>query len=369
MSGSNLLSPQRVEAMLAELFKRQHERPGDVFMNTLEREGLVVAPGGYNAMGGHIAKEIYGRRKTSGRPCSYNAFYFGGWSVSAMNWRRPDMGFHDRTMMALMAKYAIAAAYPLPTITDAETGFGPEISIAELVEIYHQLGVAVLHEEDQETKVRRCGNMIGKEVIPEDEMVAKIFATLVACKTIGTSMRLMVRTDALTAADGGIEKAIERGKRYMDVDYQGLRPAMLWVDAIHKPEDLERWVTEMHRHDPKMVLGINYSPNKDWTGYYRKNFQKDPPTYDELYANGQGFRVIWHTILQARADMEATWNTFEDMAENGAKALWDLHERQRNHPVGDSQAMSGAKEWQAYEQFIGGEAAQARYKKSEGYKG
>ena len=92
-----------------------------------------------------------------------------------------------------------------------------------------------------------------------------------------------------------------------------------------------------------------------------------PPTYEALYNNGQGFRVIWHTILQARADMEATWNTFKDMAENGPEALWKLHERQRNHPVGDTQGLSNAPFYQAYEKLLGGEEAVKRYENSEGY--
>ncbi len=49
-------------------------------------------------------------------------------------------------------------------------------------------------------------------------------------------------------------------------------------------------------------------------------------------------------------------------------ALWTLHERQRNHPVGDSQGMSNVKDGQAYEQPIVGEEAVERYKKSQGYK-
>src|SRR3989344_9272388 len=102
-------------------------------------------------------------------------------------------------------------------------------------------------------------------------MITKIRSWLAVSKSIDTSMRLIVRTDALTASNGGVENAIERGKRYMDVEYKGMRPLILWADAMHEPKDIETWVTEMHKHDPKMELGINYSPNKDWTGYYRKN--------------------------------------------------------------------------------------------------
>lgn len=352
---------------LNELFNRRHERPGDVFMNTLERDGLVVAPGIYNAWGGKAARMNYLERKSSEVRCAYNAVYLGGWAISAMLWGRPDMGFHDRTMMTLIGKYAIPAAYPLPIIMDMETGFAPEpVAIVDTVEDYHKIGVAVVHLEDQAT--RRCGNLGGKTCIPAEDMAVKIRSALTAIKELGSSMRLMVRTDALTAVGGGMNDATERMKRYMDTDYQGMRPLISWSDAMMKPEDIEKWLTAMHKHDPDMICGLNYSPNKDWTTYYQKTHKRNPPTYQELYDNGRGFRVVWHTILQARSDMESTYNILADMADNGAEALWKLHERQRNHPVGDTQDMSNFKPWQELDRAIGGETANERYRGSEGYK-
>jgi 2-methylisocitrate lyase-like PEP mutase family enzyme len=355
---------------LTAMFRRRHERPGDVFAELMEKERLVVAPGVYNAMGAQIARQIHTSRVSAGLPCAFNAVYGSGWAISAMNWAYPDMGFHDLSMMSLIGKYIVSLAHPLPVIFDAETGFGTEITLARTVEAYHGIGVALAHLEDQDSSVtRRCGNLGGKQCVEPEKMVAKIRSWLAVSHALDTSMLLMVRTDALTAAGGGVENAIERGKRYMDTDYQGSRPLVLWADAMMDPKVIERYVTELRKFDPNMILGINYSPNKDWTGYYREKFGKLPPTYAELYDEGRGFRLIFHTILQARADLESTWNTFTDMAYNGAQALWTLHERQRQHPVHDAQGMSNARVWQAYEQFVGGKEARERYEKSEGYKG
>lgn len=355
--------------MFEELFNRRHDRPGDVFMDLLEKEKLIVAPGVYIARGAQTAKEIYFESKEKNIPCTFNAVYLGGWSISTMLLGRPDMGFIPLSVMEFVGRYVISKAHPLPVIMDAETGFSiGNLPMIDTVETYHKLGVALAHLEDQDgSKTRRCGNLVGKQCIEPEAMVEKILAWLMYSKEINTSMRLMARTDALTAFGGGIENAIERGKRYMDTDYQGWRPAVLWADAMIDPVHIERWVTELHKHDPKMVLGINYSPNKDWSGDYPKKFKQPPPTYQDLYRNGEGFRVIWHTILQARADAEATRNTFQDMAENGAQALHKLHERQRHHPVGDTQGMSNAPIWQALEKYLGGEEAVKRYEQSEGY--
>lgn len=367
----NILLKQRGDAMdgendLNKLFNRRHERPGAVFNELLEQEKLVVAPGVYDAMGAQIARTIYLQRKQEGKQCSFNAVYGSGWAISAMLWGLPDMGFHDLSTIKLVGKYIISSAHPLPVIFDAETGFGNGLTLTQTVEEYDKMGVAVAHLEDQAAEaVRRCGNLAGKKCIEPQEMVSKIRSWLAVSQMIGTSMELMVRTDALTAANGGLQDAIERGKMYMDVEYQGRRPRILWADALIDPKDIEKWTTELHKHDPNMILGINYSPNKDWTGYYRKHFDRDPPTYKDL--QDAGFNVMWHTILQARADMESSWNTFDDVAENGAQALWTLHERQRKHHVGDAQGMSNAGPWQAYEKHIGGNDAVERYRNSQGY--
>lgn len=344
-----------------------HERPGDVFMKTLDRDGLVVAPGVFCANGSLTARDVYEKKKAANEPCAFNAVYGSGWAISAILWGRPDYGFHDLSEMKVVCRPIVSAAHPLPVILDAETGFGNYVTMPRTVEAYHEMGVALAHLEDQEA-VRRCGNLGGKSCVEPEEMVTKIRSWLSTSAQIGTSMRLMVRTDALTASNGGLKDALDRGKRYMDTEYRGLRPTVLWADAMMDRKTIDTWIDVMHKHDPKMILGINYSPNKDWTGHYKKEHNSDPPTYDDLYRNGEGFRVIWHTILQARAAMEATWDTFDDMARNGAKCLWTLHERQRQHPVGDPQRMSNIVPVQAYEKRIGGAQAEKRFDASQGYK-
>ena len=357
---------------LKKLFAWRHDRPGDVFMETLKRDGLIVAPGVYDAMGGYIANRIYHESKNEGKLCTFNAVYLGHWSTSAMLLRKPDMGFVSLDFVSQIAKWTVGNAYPLPVIFDIETGFGNATTITQTIQKCDEIGVAVIHLEDQEdsgTVARRCGNHGGKWCAETDSQIAKIESCLEVLKALNSSVRLMVRTDAITAANGSFENAIERGKRYMSVDVQGWRPTILWADAMYDPRHIDQWIKEFRKFDPNIILGINYSPNRDWTPEtYNNKFGQNPPTYEDLYRKGEGFSVIWHTILQAKADMEACWNTFQNMASLGSKALWQLHERQRHHPVGDAQAMSGVKEWQAFEQHRGGEKATERYEQSKGYK-
>ncbi|HXV27319.1 MAG TPA: isocitrate lyase/PEP mutase family protein [Candidatus Paceibacterota bacterium] len=345
----------------------RHERPGNYFMGQLQNERLIVAPGTFCARGAQFARQVREEELSAGRHCHYNAIYGSGYSIASALWGVPDMGHHNLTMMEMIGKFLVAAGHPLPLILDAETGFGTEVTLAWTVEAYDRMGVAVAHLEDQ-AGTRRCGNLSGKRICELDVMLAKIRAWLEHTYNLGSSMRLMVRTDALTAMDGGIDVAIDRMRRYLDVEYRGFRPAFSWADAMMKPEHIEKWCREMERTHPHVVRGLNYSPNKDWTGYYRGELgREDPPTYEELFANGDGFSVQWHTILQERAMNEAVWNTFQQMAREGAKALWDLHDRQRGTYVGETQKVSNFVPWQSLEKRIGGDEAAERYKRSEGY--
>lgn len=357
---------------LNKLFVWRHERPGDVFMETLKHDGFVIAPGVYDAMGGYIAKKIYEERKATDLPCTFNAVYLGHWSTSAMLLRKPDMGFINFDFVSQIAQWVVANAHPLPVIFDIETGFGNSTTITQTIQRCDQIGVAVIHLEDQEDSgifARRCGNHGGKWCTEINSQIAKIKSCLEVLEALNSSVRLMARTDAITAANGSFESAVERGKRYMSVDVRGRRPTILWADAMYDPCHIDKWIKEFRKFDPNIILGINYSPNRDWTPEtYNKKFGQNPPTYTDLYQNGQGFNVIWHTILQAKADMEADWNTFEDMADSGAHALWRLHLRQRGRPYADAQEMSGVREWQAYDQYQGGDETVERYSKSEGYK-
>jgi len=357
---------------LKKLFVWRHDRPGDVFMETLERDGLIVAPGVYDAMGGYIANKIYHKHKAEGKSCTFNAVYLGHWSTSAMLLRKPDMGFVSLDFVSQIAKWTVANTHPLPVIFDIETGFGNATTITQTIQRCDEIGVAVIHLEDQEDSgmvARRCGNLGGKWCTETDSQVAKIESSLEVLRALNSSVRLMVRTDALTAANGSLENAIERGKRYMSVDVGGWRPTILWADAMYDPRHIDKWIEEFRKFDTNIILGINYSPNRDWTPTtYKKKFGQAPPTYKDLHRDGRGFNIIWHTIIQARSDMESAWNTFDHMANSGAEALWQLHERQRHHPIGDAQAMSGVQEWQAFDKHIGRDKAAERYQRSEGYK-
>jgi 2-methylisocitrate lyase-like PEP mutase family enzyme len=67
----------------------------------------------------------------------------------------------------------------MPVIADADTGFGGPINVARTVTSYAKAGVAGLHIEDQ-VQTKRCGHLMGKQVVSREEFVTRIRAAVLA---------------------------------------------------------------------------------------------------------------------------------------------------------------------------------------------
>lgn len=66
-----------------------------------------------------------------------------------------------------------------PVIADADTGFGGPAMVARTVTQYAKSGVAGLHIEDQ-VQTKRCGHLLGKQVVSREEFLTRIRAAVIA---------------------------------------------------------------------------------------------------------------------------------------------------------------------------------------------
>ena len=71
----------------------------------------------------------------------------------------------------------------MPVIADADTGFGGPANVARTVQQYARAGVAALHIEDQ-VQTKRCGHLMGKQVVSREEFVTRIRAAVIARDSI-----------------------------------------------------------------------------------------------------------------------------------------------------------------------------------------
>ncbi|CAK7234867.1 hypothetical protein SBRCBS47491_009094 [Sporothrix bragantina] len=103
----------------------------------------------------------------------------------------------------------IASLNPnVPLIADADTGYGGPLMVGRTVTHYMRAGVAALHLEDQ-VQSKRCGHLLNKQLVPEDEFVSRIrSACLARDRDPHGDIVIIARTDALQSE--GYEAARDR---------------------------------------------------------------------------------------------------------------------------------------------------------------
>ena len=163
--------------------------------NKLKKQKILRFPGAYNPLTAKLITEI-----------GFDGIYVSG-AVMANDLGVPDIGITTLKEVSYRANQ-ISKATDLPTIVDADTGFG---DCKKTIETFENLGLSGCHVEDQ-IEQKRCGHLDNKELIPLNEMVNKI-------KTASKSKKdknflIIARTDANTVE--GLNKTIERVKAYED---------------------------------------------------------------------------------------------------------------------------------------------------------
>lgn len=138
----------------------------------------------------------------------FDGVYVSG-AVIANDLGLPDVGLTTLSEVADRAG-RIARATALPTIVDADTGFGEPFSVARTVHEMERAGLAGMHLEDQ-VNPKRCGHLEGKGLVPTLDMVRKL-AAAVAVRA-DPDFLLIARTDARGVE--GLDAAVARARAYV----------------------------------------------------------------------------------------------------------------------------------------------------------
>jgi len=174
-------------------------RPTTQLRQLIARPGALMAPGVADALNARLVRRH-----------GFEAVYMTGAGTTAVRLGMPDVGLLTMTEMVDNAA-RIADASGLPVIADADNGYGGVLNVRRTVQAYERAGVAAVHIEDQ-VMPKRCGHLMGKQLVPADEMVAKIRAA--ADARTDPDFVLIARTDAV--AVDGFEAALERAERYRE---------------------------------------------------------------------------------------------------------------------------------------------------------
>lgn len=180
---------------------------------------ILVAPGAYDGTGARLIRSL-----------NFEAIYISGFETSASLLGQPDLGYLTYTQMASRVATIADAVPDLPIIADADTGYGNPLSVRLTVRAFEKAGAAGMHIEDQ-TFPKRCGHMLGREVIPREEMVQKIKAAVEVRED--PDFVIIARTDARTSH--GLDEAIERGAAYHQAGAD-----MLFIESPESEDEMGR---------------------------------------------------------------------------------------------------------------------------------
>ena len=191
----------------------------------VEAEEILILPGAYDALSAKLVQAA-----------GFRAVYLTGYGQSASKLGEPDVGLMCMSEMAERTR-DIAMAVDIPVACDADTGFGSPVNVIRTVREYERAGAAAIQLEDQ-TMPKKCGHMLGRQVVPAEEMAEKIRAA--AAARGDPDFLIIARTDART--EHGIDEAIRRGRLYEEAGAD-----IIFIESLETVDEMKRVNREIRK--------------------------------------------------------------------------------------------------------------------------
>ncbi|KAJ7125168.1 oxaloacetate acetylhydrolase [Mycena epipterygia] len=208
--------------------------PATRLRQMLARPGIIVAPGICDGISARCAIEA-----------GFECLYQSGAATTASRLGQPDLAIATLNDFVGAAEMVCSLDPTIPVIADADTGFGGPTMITRTVTKYARAGVAGLHIEDQ-VQTKRCGHLLGKQVVSREEFLTRIRAAVLARDSIpgGSDFVIIGRTDSAQVL--GMDEAIIRLKLAADAGAD-----VCFIEGVKTKQLLELTVDTLA---PKPVL-------------------------------------------------------------------------------------------------------------------
>lgn len=204
-----------------------------------DKKKIMVLPGVFDALSARIAEKV-----------GFDAIFQTGYGSAATLLGMPDYGFLNAGETIDNAR-RIMRAVNIPVIVDVDTGYGNPLNVWRLVRDLQSLGAAGIFLEDQ-VWPKRCGHMIGKEVVSKDDYIMKLKAAVDARED--KDFVIVARTDA--RAPLGLDEAIQRGRAYHKAGAD-----VIFIEAPRSIEELKRIAKEIHAPLVANMIEEGLTPN------------------------------------------------------------------------------------------------------------
>jgi carboxyvinyl-carboxyphosphonate phosphorylmutase len=204
-----------------------------------DKDRIIVLPGVFDALSARIAEQV-----------GFEAIFQTGYGSSASLLGMPDFGFLNAGETVDNARRIIRAVN-IPVLVDADTGYGNPLNVWRLVRDLEANGAAGIFLEDQ-IWPKRCGHMIGKEVISKDDYLPKLKAAVEARRS--KDFIIVARTDARGPL--GLDEAIARGKAYREAGAD-----VIFVEAPRSIKELKKIAEEIDAPLVANMIEDGVTPN------------------------------------------------------------------------------------------------------------
>ena len=204
-----------------------------------DKKKIMVLPGVFDALSARIAEKV-----------GFDAIFQTGYGSAATLLGMPDYGFLNAGETIDNAR-RIMRAVNIPVIVDVDTGYGNPLNVWRLVRDLQSLGAAGIFLEDQ-VWPKRCGHMIGKEVVSKDDYIMKLKAAVEARED--KDFIIVARTDA--RAPLGLNEAIQRGRAYHKAGAD-----VIFIEAPRSIEELKRIAKEINAPLVANMIEEGLTPN------------------------------------------------------------------------------------------------------------
>ncbi len=241
----------------------------------------------------------------------FDGLYVSG-AVLANELGLPDVGLTTLTEVAQRAGQ-IARLTNLPTLVDADTGFGEPMNVARTVQELEDAGIAGCHIEDQ-FNPKRCGHLDGKNMVDLETATKRIRAA--ADGRRDENFLVMARTD-LRAAEG-LDAAVDRAKALVDAGADAIFP-----EALRGLEEFEAVCSAVEV--PVLANMTEFGKSELFTR-------------DQLAATGVA--LIIYPVTSLRSAMGAVERTLDVLREQGTQqpAVEQMMTRARLYELVDYEA-------------------------------
>jgi methylisocitrate lyase len=253
-------------------------RSSSVLRRLFAAKSTIVAPGVFFPLVARLAQAT-----------GFEAIYFSG-GAFANSLSLPDLGTTTLTEVRNAIR-DITATVDLPLIVDVDTGFGEAVNVVRTVREMESGGAAAIHIEDQ-VMPKRCGHLLGKQLVSVDEMVKKIIAAKESRKR---DLILIARTDARTVE--GFDSAIGRARIYLRAGAD-----MIFPEALESEQEFAEFAKKV-----KVPLVANMT-----------EFGKTPYIKVSEFEK-MGYKLVIFPMSAFRAMLWTVRKTFEGLKKHGTQ--------------------------------------------------